>query len=255
MAFYGETALITGGASGMGRVMAVLLAKQGAKVAIFDMNDKGLEETAALSPNIFPFKCNVTDLKQVKDVFKYVEKNIGQLDRVVHCAAVMPGGILVETPPHEINNVMSINYFGTVNVTQTALQYMLPRDKGDLIVFGSIAGVIPNVKFGAYGSTKAATNFYMNVLMEENRESGIRFLLVCPPAVDTPLINQAVAKGPKTLSQWQKNGMSSPESVIEEVEKAIDKNKKFVFTGVAKYYNLMYRFFPGFVKRRATKMS
>lgn len=245
MAFHEKTALITGGASGMGKVMATRLAKQGAKVVILDMNENALKETATLSPNIITFKCDVTNLEQVKDVFANVEKNIGAIDRLVHCAAIMPGGILAQTPPEKINQVMMINYFGMVNVTQVALQYMLPRKKGDFIVFGSIPGVVVNVKFGAYGATKAATNFYMNVLIEENKNSGIRFLLVCPPAVNTPLINQAVAEGPKSLAESQKTGknIATPESVIDEVEKAIEKNKTVVFTGQAKYFNLMYRFF------------
>ena len=257
MAFHGKIALITGGASGIGKVMATRLAQQGAKVIILDMNETSLWETALQSPNIIPFKCDVTDLKQVKEVFEEVENNMGAIDRVVHCAAIMPGGILAKSSPESINEVMQINYFGTVNVTQTALRYMLPRDKGDIIVFGSIAGVVHNVKFGAYGSTKAATNFYMNVLMEENTNSGLRLLLVCPPAVDTPLINQAIDEGPKTLRKWQnsKKNIATAESVIDELEEAIEKGKKVVYTGVAKYYNFVYRFFPNLSRRIVTRMS
>jgi short-subunit dehydrogenase len=257
MAFHGKTAIITGGASGMGRVMATRLANQGAKAVILDLNEKLLEDVAAEHPNIIPFKCDVTNLEQVKSIFANVEKNIGPIDRVVHCAALMPGGILAQTPVERICSLMSINYFGTVNITSVALHYLLPRKKGDLIVFGSIAGVLPVPKFGAYGSTKAATNFYMKVLIEENKNSGLRILLVCPPAVNTPLIDQALAEGPKNLTESKKSGknMASPESVISEVENAIEKNKTVVFTGEAKYYNLLYRLFPTMVARIAAKKS
>lgn len=88
MAYYGKTALITGGASGMGRLQALQMAKAGTKVAILDMNKKGLDEIAAFSPNIVPFKGNVANLAQVQEIVGTIEMEIVEIERLINCAAI-----------------------------------------------------------------------------------------------------------------------------------------------------------------------
>src|SRR5262245_28452057 len=112
MAFYGKVALITGGASGLGKEMTSGLAKQGAKVAILDRDEKRLTHTAALSASIIPFAGDVTNLAQVREIVERVEHEVGPIDRLAHCAAIMPGGILHETSPEQIHQVMAVNYCG-----------------------------------------------------------------------------------------------------------------------------------------------
>jgi NADP-dependent 3-hydroxy acid dehydrogenase YdfG len=255
MAFYGKVALITGGASGLGKAMTVRLAKQGAKVAILDWDETGLARTTALSANIIPFAGDVTNVAQIREIVATVEHDIGPIDRCVHCAAIMPGGMLHETAPDQIHHVMAVNYGGTVNVTQTVVPYMQQRDQGDMIVFGSIAGIIPTTKFGAYGATKAATNYYMMVLMEESKATRIRFQLVCPSAVNTPLIDQAVAKGPRFLREMQQTGkdIATPEAVLDAVENALEHGKQVTYPGVANQLRFGYRLFPALLTRLIAK--
>lgn len=256
MAFKGKVALITGGASGMGKLMATRMAGQGTKVAILDMNREGLERTAVVSPHIIPFYCDVTNLEQVREIVSLVETEIGPIDRLAHCAAIMPGGILHETSPSDINQVMHINYTGLVNVTGVILPLMRQRNSGDFIAIGSIAGVIPSERFGAYGATKAATNFFMRVLMLENKDTAIRFQLVCPSAVNTPLINQAVEKGPEFLKRMQSTGknIDTPEFIIDSIEKALEKNKQINYPGIAFWGQLGYRLFPKTMVKLAAKI-
>jgi len=256
MAFKGKVALITGGASGMGKLMAMRIAGQGAKVAIVDMNREGLEATAALSPHIIPFYCDVTNLDQVREIVSKVEAEMGPIDRLAHCAAIMPGGILHETTPDGIHQVMRINYTGLVNMTSVVLPLMRKRNSGDFIVIGSIAGVIPSERFGAYGATKAATNFFMRVLILENKDTAIRFQLVCPSAVNTPLINQAVEKGPEFLKRMQNTGknIATPEFIIDSIEKSLERNKQINYPGLAFWGQLGYRLFPKTMVELAAKM-
>ena len=97
---------------------------------------------------------------------------------------------------------MEINYVGMVNVCQTVIPAMVARDEGEVILYGSTAGLMPMQRFGAYGASKAANNFYAGLLIAENR-SKVRMTLVYPPAVNTPLLDQAV-DGPPTpqLALW-----------------------------------------------------
>lgn len=244
MSFYGKTAFITGGASGIGKIHAIRLSQQGAKVAIIDMNAQALQETAALSPNIIPFQCDVTDLKKVEEVVAKVEAEMGVIDRLINCAAIMPGGLLKDQTAEHINKIMLINYCGMVNVCQTIVPKMLERNSGDVMIYGSTAGIMPAEKFGGYGTSKAANNFYTKVLMEENKSSKVRFLLICPPAVDTPLISQAT-EGPAFLrnEKMKRFIMVSPEMVVDDAEKCIEKGKKICYPGPAKFVNFISRFF------------
>jgi short-subunit dehydrogenase len=146
---------------------------------------------------------------------------------------------------------MTVNYTGMVNVSQTVLPYMINRNAGDFIVYGSVAGIVVTNRFGAYGATKAATNFFMKVLMNENRNTNIRFQLVFPPAVDTPLINQAKERGPYFLKDIQitRKNLVSPELVVKTVEKCLEKGVKINYPGPAKLIRILHPIFPNMITR------
>ena len=257
MAYFGKVAFITGGASGLGRVHAAQLARQGAKVVILDVDEKGLEETSSLSEHIIPYTCDVSDLDRLQEIVTKVEGEIGAIDRLIHCAAIMPGGLLSEVSAEEISRVMIVNYFGLVNVSQTVLPYLVERNSGDFIVYGSIAGIVVTNRFGAYGATKAATNFYMKVLMSENKRSKIRFQLVCPPAVDTPLIDQAKVKGPSLLKDIQstRKNLVSPEMVVETVEICLEKGVRINYPGPARWIRILHPIFPNLITTIVNKKN
>jgi NAD(P)-dependent dehydrogenase (short-subunit alcohol dehydrogenase family) len=243
MAFKGKVALVTGGASGMGQLDALRLARQGAKVAILDLNDKGLQETAAQSPNIKAYKCD-----------------LGSVDRLVHCAAIMPGQSLKDMPAELINKVMAINYFGTVNLTKTLMPLMEKRGSGDIILYGSMAGSVLTHNLGAYCATKSAINSFAEVLVRENKHSPIRFLLVCPPMVNTPLVSQATAHGPESLKDSAKTGknMAQPQEIIDAVEAALDRGDWVVRPKPAAFMMLWRRLFPAslwLVMEKANKVA
>lgn len=202
----GKVALVTGGASGMGRIIALRLAGRGAQVAIFDVNAQGLEDTAAEHANIRPFSCDISSLEDVEAKVAEVAAELGPIDHVVHAAALMPGHKLMDHTHEGMARLFQINYFGTTYMARAVLPAMLERRSGRFIVFGSIAGhaMVPNM--GAYCATKSAVNTYMEVLQNELRDSGVNIHLVCPPAVNTPLVDQALAT-------------DSPGSIIEAKEK------------------------------------
>ncbi len=243
--------LITGGASGIGRLHALRAAESGKTVAIIDLNDEGLAEVSGEHQGINAFKCDVTDHAALEAVVEDIERKLGEIDCLIVCAAIMPGGELGQMDPGKIIKAMQINYGGVVNTTTILLSRMLPRGRGDVIIYGSTAGIVPINRFGAYGATKAAVNHYARVLISENRNKGLRFQLVCPPAVDTPLISQVSSDGPDFL----KNGRTSisqmvtPEAVVQSVEKALTAGKEINYPGRGKLIELAYRAFPGIVQR------
>ena len=150
MSFRGQVAVITGGGSGMGQAWARRLAKDGATVAILDVNEAGMAETAASASNIKPYVVDITDADAVANVFADIEASLGPVDRVANAAAIMPFGRLLEEDPKLTTRVMTINYGGLVNVATAALPIMIELVSGDFVSFSSITGIVPGLLMGAY---------------------------------------------------------------------------------------------------------
>jgi len=243
----GKIALVTGGASGMGRIIALRLAQQGAKVAVFDLNEEGLESVTAESDNISPFKCDVSDQEEVNQRVQEVSDQLGPIDRLVHCAALMPSRALVDDEADSVLRLMQINHGGTVYMVKAVLPAMLERNSGEIILFGSVAGEALVPKMGAYCSSKAAINAYTEILANELAKTNIRVHLVMPPAVDTPLVDQTLATDtPGSILEAKKTGrLASPEKIVDHIEKGIRKGKKIIYPGEARLLYFWHSLFPG----------
>ena len=242
----GKIALITGGASGMGRIMALRLAGQGAKVAIFDVNDEGLAATAAEAANISAFRCDISNLEDVEAKVAQVANELGPIDHLVHAAALMPSHKLLDHTHDNMERLFRINYFGTTYLVKTVLPSMVERKGGRIIVFGSIAGhaLVPNM--GAYCATKSAVNTYIEVLQNEVRGSGVHIHLVCPPAVNTPLMEQALATdAPGSIKEAIKSGrLADPQKIVDAIDKGVAKNKDIIYPGEARLLMLWHTLLP-----------
>lgn len=242
-----KVALVTGGASGMGRIMALRLARQGARVAIFDLNEQGLEETAAAFDAITPFRCDISDPEEIERRVQEVNEQLGPIDTLVHAAALMPGHRLTDETHESMERLFRINYFGTTYMIKAVLPAMLERKSGRIIAFGSIAGVALVPKMGAYCATKAAVNAYVEVLQNELKNSGVRVHLVCPPAVNTPLVDQTLATdAPGSILESKKSGrLSDPEKIVDAIEKGVRKDRDIIYPGEARLLYLWRALFPG----------
>jgi NAD(P)-dependent dehydrogenase (short-subunit alcohol dehydrogenase family) len=256
MAFHGKVALVTGAGSGMGRIEAQRLAQGGAEVAVLDVNEAGLEETAAGYERIHCYACDVTNLDRIKQVVSAVESELGTIDRLVHAAAIMPTGLLATADPEWVKRLMRVNYEGTVNMVLTILPAMLERHSGDIIVYGSVAGSVLAPHLAAYGSSKAAVNAFMETLIHENLDSGVRIMLACPPMVNTPLIKQAQeTSNPRSIQQGMQSGrFADPEDIVTAVEEGLEKGVKILLpTREARFLMRLRRFAPGLLWKMILK--
>jgi NADP-dependent 3-hydroxy acid dehydrogenase YdfG len=245
-------ALITGGGSGMGRLMALRIAQAGGKVAIVDVNDEGLRETSSHSQNIRPFRCDVTDPAALGSVAGTVVEEWGKIDRLAVAAGIMPALTIADMPAGKFSQVMRINYEGMVNAVKAVLPHMQARNSGEIVLFGSLAGVVFSQNFAAYGASKAAVNAFGEVLAAELKGSGVKVLTVRPGAVDTPLIDQATGNGGLAglRKQKAKGQMASPEQILDAVEAGLGAGKDVVYpTADAKFAQWLRRFSPALMWR------
>jgi len=252
MAFRGRVALVTGAASGMGRLAARRLAAGGAQVAACDVNEAGLRELADTSDRIRTFVLDTRDGAAVEATVKTVESELGPIDRVLNAAAIMPTGLLLEQDPELVHRIMEINYGGVVNVTYAVLPRMRERGRGDLVNFASIAGWLPAPHFGAYNASKFAVVAFTEVLHHENRGRGVRICCVCPPPVRTPLLDQATSQ-PGVLADARP---IEPEVVLDAIEAALEKGRLWVFPGrgTALVWRIR-RVLPGLVWARIARLE
>lgn len=242
----GKVAVVTGGASGMGQITARRLARQGAQVAIFDVNEQALADTAAEHDNIQAFTCDISNRESVEQQVAAVTDQLGPIDLLVHAAALMPSYKLSEHSHEDMERLFRINYFGTTYMVRAVLPAMLERSEGRIIAFGSIAGVALVPKMGAYCATKAAVNAYIEVLQNELRNSGVNIHLVCPPAVNTPLVDQTIATDtPGSILLAKKSGrLGDPEKMIDAIEKGVRKNRDIIYPKEARLLYLWRALLP-----------
>ncbi len=254
MAFHGRVALVTGAASGMGRLSAERLAREGAEVAAVNRNEPGLRHLAAAAgAGVRAFPCDVSDAAAVAGLMREVESTLGPIDRVTHAAAIAPSGLLAEQDAADVVRLMRINYGGTVNVMHAALPGMLARGRGDVILFGSLAGWLPSPWLGAYSATKFAVNVYAEVLHHENRGRGVRFACVCPPVVDTPMLDQMKDGAREMIAATPP---IRPDEVLDAIEDALERGRFWVFPGrgTSVAWRLR-RFLPGLLWRRLHRVT
>ena len=239
-----KVAMITGAASGMGRVYALRMAAQGITVAAVDQNKAALE-VLARDQGIVSYCADVRDPKALLTIVEEHEARFGVIQRLVTCAAIMPTASLAAQSAAEVNQIMAVNYQGTVNSVASVLPAMLNRNEGQVIIFGSSGGYLPVPECGAYVASKFATNSYAEILIEENRSSDVQFMLVCPPLVDTPLLEQArQSANPKMIRQAIRHKRYvSADYIIDQVEMGLIKGLIILIPGLATQLMLWLRRF------------
>jgi len=254
MGFSGQVAFITGGASGMGRLAARNLAADGKRVAVLDVSEDGLAETAEGHDGIHTYPLDVTHAGAVEAAVKQVESDLGPIDRVYNAAAIMPTGLLLEQDLDTIHRIMAINYGGVVNVATATLPGMLQRGCGDIVNFASMAGWLPILYLGAYNASKFAVVAYTEVLYHENRGRGVRFACVCPPPVATPLLKQAEDNvWPKIFDEAP---AIEPQLGLDEIETSLDKGSLWGFPGRGTSFGWrIRRWLPGLLWRRVHQVE
>jgi NAD(P)-dependent dehydrogenase (short-subunit alcohol dehydrogenase family) len=249
MALRAKVALVTGAASGLGRLSSERLRAAGARVAAVDIDAAALSRAFEGRDRFHTFACDVTDEARLREVVEETERTLGPIDRVVHAPAIMPGGALLEQGAEVARKVMRINYEGAVNMVGATLPRMLERRRGEWICFGSVAGFALTPGLGAYCASKAALNAYFETLIHETAGRGVVVHLTCPPMVETPLIAQAMS-----LRSFQvmtaKKLLASPDKVLDAIDAAVARGESISYPlPMAKWLYAMRRIAPSLLWR------
>ena len=187
-----KIALITGAGRGIGRAIAIALAKEGAEVVI---NYNGSEERAKEVKQTIEenggkasiYKCNVSDFPACEAMIKDIVKEYGHLDILVNNAGITKDGLIMKMKEEDFDSVLNVNLKGTFNTIRHSARQMLKQRSGKIINISSVSGILGNVGQANYAASKAGVIGLTKTMARELGSRGITVNAIAPGFVDTEM--------------------------------------------------------------------
>ncbi|RST71228.1 SDR family oxidoreductase [Siminovitchia acidinfaciens] len=230
-----KTAIVTGGASGIGKALCSELVSQGIFVIIADINEK---EGRDLESNFNEKMLNsryeyldVTDFTQVDRLIKDTYEEYGRLDYLFNNAGIAMYGELFDMTIDDWKEMMDINLWGVIHGTQAGYSIMKEQGFGHIVNTASAAGLGPSPVSSVYSTTKHAVVGLTTSLHYEAEQFGIKVSALCPAFVDTPIFEKAKAVNINKsliMNQLEKQKVMTPEKLAKITLNGIHKNKPVI---------------------------
>jgi NAD(P)-dependent dehydrogenase (short-subunit alcohol dehydrogenase family) len=188
-----ETALVVGGGSGMGQAVAVELSRRGIQVFVADLNLAAAEETvrafAGTKGSAEAFLVDVSRSESVSSLFQKLRERVQRLDLMVHTAAILGRTAFIEDlNDEEWRQMMAVNVDGAFFCCREAVRWMKEHQTGRIILFSSVASLIPTPGALHYSSAKGAVNMLGKTLAQEVARHNIRVNVIASGYIRTPML-------------------------------------------------------------------
>ncbi|MDP9866532.1 MULTISPECIES: SDR family NAD(P)-dependent oxidoreductase [Streptosporangium] len=194
-----RTAIVTGGASGIGRALCRELGRRGAHVVVADLDGAGAERVAKECGGVGA-ALDVTDPQAVQDLVTAVRAERGRLDFMFNNAGIAVGGTTDELTLDHWDRTIDVNLRGVVHGVHAAYPVMIRQGHGHIVNTASLAGLVPAPLMAPYTATKHAVVGLSLALRAEAAAHGVRVSVVCPGFTDTPLLDHANPGLPQTAT-------------------------------------------------------
>ena len=251
--FTDKIVVITGGSDGIGKALVAQFLALGAKVATCGRNENKLSLLATEFPssNLFTAQVDVSKQEQSEAFIKQVVDNWGRIDVLINNAGISMRALVSEVSVQTLQNVMDINFWGTVYCTKAALPF-IQQNKGVIVGVSSIAGYRGLPGRSGYSASKFALNGWLEALKTELYASGTHVMWVCPGFTTSNIRNAALDKNAKAQgeSPMDEGSMMSSEECANHIIHAIEKRKRsLVLTFTGKRTVLMNKYFPAWADK------
>ena len=220
----GTRAIVTGASRGIGRATALALAARGARVGLVSRNAEELERLAAeLGSDAIALPADVTDREALDAAFVSFVAEAGGVELVVANAGLAHYGPFADQPIEHAEAMVRLNVMGTIYTAHAALERMILRARGHIVVVSSGAGLRAFPSAAVYGATKAAERGFAEALRHELSGTGISVSTVFPGEVVTDLHSHQ----PEKMPDWRRGGDAvAPEVVAAAILAAVEEDRR-----------------------------
>ena len=256
MRLEGKTAVITGASGGIGRAIAVALARRGCHLALADIDEAGLAETATLtrehSVRVSAHRVDVTDRGAVAEFPDIILAEHGGVDLLINNAGVAVGGTFEQVSEEDFEWLLEINFWGVVRMTRAFLPLLRASGDSRVVNLSSLYGLIAPPEQAAYAASKFAVRGFSEALRHELEGSGVSVTVVHPGGVNTSIAEKArIPAGfseeeiERRRERYRKLLRMPPEIAGETIVRGIERRQARILVGTdAKVISLIARVLP-----------
>ena len=218
----GKVAMVTGAAQGIGKAVALLLARNGADIIVADINLEKAEETAkeiqALGRKALAVKVDVGNLDDVIRVVQTVLEEFSQIDILVNNAGINRDKLILRMTEEDWDTVLKINLKGTFNCTKAVVRHMSKQRSGKIVNIASVVGEMGNAGQANYAASKAGVIGFTKTVAREFAQRGINVNAIAPGYIETPMTDVLAEKVKEELRRLiPMERLGKPEDVAEAV--------------------------------------
>lgn len=223
MRFEGKVALVTGAARGIGKAVALTLARQGAKVVVTDVDLGGAQQVAQeieeLGRNAQAIQADVSQREAVQQLVSEAISLFGRIDILVNNAGIIRRGTFLDHQPEEWDKVLGVNLGGTFNCAKEVVPLMIKQGGGKIINISSVVGKMGDIASApSYGTSKGAINTFTKSLARELAPYRINVNAVAPHAIETEMSQEwSEEKRRQIVEAIPMRRLGQPEEVAEAV--------------------------------------
>jgi 3-oxoacyl-[acyl-carrier protein] reductase len=248
----GRTAFVTGAASGIGRAIAIALAREGVNVVLTDHDVAGLESTQNEAAKLgVDASTAVCDLTQPDEITRLLDRlfSAGPLHILVNCAGIALYGQQRLVSDSDWRNLMAVNLLAPMQITTHLMNVLARSDEAHIVNMSSIFGLVPVRGLAAYQASKYGLVGFTLAMRNDYHRENFGVSVICPGLVKTPMVepdgpSKIYSKMPR-IPAWL---FTTPERVAQATVDAIKRDRGLViitFTAHVMWY--LNRFFPGLV--------
>jgi len=187
----GQISIITGGARGIGKAIALRFAEEGSDIAICDVNQDVLleakKEIEAKGVKVLAEKVDVTNAGDVQNFIQKALDNFGKIDILINNAGITRDGLLVRMSEHDWEAVLNVNLKGVFNCTKAAAKSMMKKRSGKIVNIASIIGLVGNAGQANYAASKGGVIAFTKSIAKELAARNINVNAVAPGFIETDM--------------------------------------------------------------------
>ncbi len=241
MKLKGKVALVTGAAQGIGKAVALLLARNGADIVVSDVNLEKAEETAreieGLGQRALATKTNVADANDVERMVQAVLEQFGRIDILVNNAGITRDKLLLRMSDEDWDAVLGVNLRGTFLCTRAVIRPMAKQKSGKIVSIASVVGAMGNAGQANYGASKAGVIGFTKTIAREYAGRGINVNAIAPGYIETPMTEALPDKAKEELKRLiPMDRLGKPEDVAEAVLFLVSEASNYI-TGQVLHVN------------------